>query len=387
MLLVVCSFISAALVYYLMREQPESVVLEPVKVLVETIDPLPEKAPVRIPVYETVVVHESEIEDVEEPEELFDEVVSDEIPPASPLVLLNYDVGKYTPMGAELNGNKDGSIPPWMGRFYGLPEGLDYQGSGDVYPDPYAEEKPLFSIDANNFSEYAERLSYGQEALFHKYPDYKMHVYPSHRDFRIDDRLVQKTHWNAEHTELVDSDDDLRNYTGGIPFPFPESGAEVIWNAKVADFNPAMVGQLDDIAVYANGETTHFRQKYVAEYPYNYLQNEIGETDEKIGIHQALIHTTMVFPKRKAGEMSMMRIPLNEFRSERKIWVYTPGTHRVRRAPTVGYDTPYGPGGIVTHDDTGGFNGPLDRYDWVLKGKAEIYIPYHSYQFDMPARD
>ena len=72
----------------------------------------------------------------------------------------------------------------------------------------------------------------------------------------------------------------------------------------------------------------------------------------------------------------------NAITYKRKAWIYIPGTRRVRRAPTVGYDTPDGPGGLLTVDDNVGFNGAMDRYDWKLIGKKEVYIPYHNYKFD-----
>ena len=51
--------------------------------------------------------------------------------------------------GAEVAGNADGSIPAWTGKWLGLPPGLTWKGPGqEAYPDPYAADKPLFSIDA-----------------------------------------------------------------------------------------------------------------------------------------------------------------------------------------------------------------------------------------------
>src|SRR5690606_29350598 len=62
-------------------------------------------------------------------------------------------------------------------------------------------------------------------------------------------------------------------------------------------------------------------------------------------------------------------------------WVYNPGQRRVRRAPSIGYDTPTDVSdGLRTVDDTDMFNGAPDRYDWKLIGKKEIYIPYNSYK-------
>ena len=35
-------------------------------------------------------------------------------------------------------------------------------------------------------------------------------------------------------------------------------------------------------------------------------------------------------------------------------------------------------------DDTLGFNGAMDRFEWTLLGKQELYIPFHNYSFDEP---
>jgi len=71
-------------------------------------------------------------------------------------------------------------------------------------------------------------------------------------------------------------------------------------------------------------------------------------------------------------------------RNERMAWAYIPATQRVRRAPTVGFDTPDGPGGLLTVDDSLGFNGAMYKYRWKFVGKKEMYIPYHNYKMDTP---
>lgn len=61
-----------------------------------------------------------------------------------------------TPVGAERAGNKDGSIPEWKG---GLPKGK--HKLGDARVDPFAADKPMFSIDASNVDKYKDKLSEG----------------------------------------------------------------------------------------------------------------------------------------------------------------------------------------------------------------------------------
>lgn len=292
---------------------------------------------------------------------------------------------EFTPMGAEVKGNADGSIPAWTGKMRGLPSGLSYSGSGDIYPDPYGSEKPLFVIKADNMDKYAEKLSEGQKAMLKKYPDtFSIPVYKTHRDGRYSDLIEKRTAWNATNTELVNGNDGLQNYTGGAPFPFPADGSEAIWNGRIIHPTPSINGVLDDVATYLNGTSQLRRQTFVSEFPFAYTDNALGKVDADISSNAAYVHVTVDRPERQKGQMTVVHEALDQAKDERMAWVYIPGSRRVRRAPTVGYDTPDGPGGLVTVDDSLGFNGALDRYDWKLVGKKEIYIPYHAYKFDDP---
>lgn len=292
---------------------------------------------------------------------------------------------ELTPMGAQKEGNADGTIPAWTGSMSGVPAGLSYTGSGDVYPDPYAAEKPLFVITAKNMAKYEARLSAGQKALLQKYPEtYKIPVYPTHRDGRFSHLSEERTKWNATHTVLVNGLDGLQSYTGGVPFPIPKNGAEVVWNARLVHPHPTLTGDLDDIAVYLNGNQQKRRQAMVQEFPYSYPNNKVGDTEAQIGANGGYVHVTVVEPARQKGQMTIVHEAMDQVKNDRQAWVYIPGSRRVRRAPTVGYDTPDGPGGLVTVDDALGFNGAMDRYDWTLVGKEEKYIPYHNYKFDNP---
>jgi hypothetical protein len=294
---------------------------------------------------------------------------------------------ELTPMGGERGGNIDGSVPAWTGSMSGVPAGLSYMGSGDVYPDPYEKEKPLFVINRQNMEKYKDNLSEGQKAMLEKYDTYNIPVYPSHRDGRWSELTVRRTQWNAVNTLLVNGIDGLQNFTGGAPFPIPKNAAEVIWNARIIHPHPTIVGNYDDVAVYPNGEQQLRRQSFVSEFPYAYPQNKIGDTETQIGINAGLVHVTVLKPDRMKGMMTIVQEATDQVKNERRAWVYMPGSRRVRRAPTVGYDTPDGPGGLVTVDDNMGYNGAMDRYDWTLLGKKEIFIPYHAYKFDSPKVD
>ncbi|WP_413765764.1 DUF1329 domain-containing protein, partial [Vibrio vulnificus] len=60
---------------------------------------------------------------------------------------------------------------------------------------------------------------------------------------------------------------------------------------------------------------------------------------------------------------------------------YNAGQRRVRRAPQVAYDSPgTAADGLRTTDNYDLYNGAPDRYEWKLKGKKEMYIPYNAYR-------
>lgn len=83
-----------------------------------------------------------------------------------------------TPLGAEKAANRDGSIPAWTGGDTKAPAGWK---PGQARPDPYAADKPLFTIDASNADRYKDRLTEGQMALLKQLKGYKMDVYPTRR--------------------------------------------------------------------------------------------------------------------------------------------------------------------------------------------------------------
>jgi hypothetical protein len=62
-----------------------------------------------------------------------------------------------TAVGAEKQASDDGSIPAYGGGLTTPPVGFQ-KGSG-IRPDPFAGEKPLYSVDAKNMDKYADKLT------------------------------------------------------------------------------------------------------------------------------------------------------------------------------------------------------------------------------------
>ena len=90
------------------------------------------------------------------------------------------ELGKsLTPIGANPQGNADGSIPSWEGGITEAPAGFV---PGGFHIDPFPEDKPLFEITGANFQEYSDFLTDGQKKMFETYPDtYRMPVYQTRR--------------------------------------------------------------------------------------------------------------------------------------------------------------------------------------------------------------
>ncbi len=292
---------------------------------------------------------------------------------------------ELTPVGANPAGNADGSIPAYTGSMLGLPEGLSYAGPGSPYPDPYANDPVLQSISAADVEAHKAFLSPGLQAMFATYPDsFRVDVYPTHRDGAYSERYLEKLRFNAVNAELVNGDDGIRGFTGSVAFPIPQNGAQVMWNSRTSGPNYTMGGTYSDIAVFSNGSRSERRSSLVSEYPYANPDNAAGLLEDNLGIWAARVMTTVSLPVRDKGMITSIFEPYDYITNAREAWRYLPGSRRVRRAPTVGYDTPDGPGGFITVDDTLGFNGAMDRFEWTLMGIQELYVPYHNYRFDTP---
>ena len=117
-----------------------------------------------------------------------------------------------TPLGAEVAGNAAGTIPAWEGGLVEPVAGVP--AAGDHYPDPYRDDKPLFTISAANVEQYRQQLSPGQIALLKKYPTWKMQVYPTRRTAAFPKGHYDETAANATRAKLVDGGNGVTGHEG-----------------------------------------------------------------------------------------------------------------------------------------------------------------------------
>lgn len=286
------------------------------------------------------------------------------------------DGPKYTCIGAEKAGSASG-VAAYTGQWVESWPGM--KGKSGYEPGPYANEKPQFTITAANMDKYADKLTEGQRALLKKYPNFKMNVYPSHRDFGQPKWVCDNNKANAVSSEIIDGGLGITGKSGGIPFPFPSSGLEAIWNA-IVPFRPLNEYGIADIAdVYANGSIAWGRQIFKT----FSIGNQPGAsyTDK----FNAYFFVSYLLPERDKGFTAVGFQPNNFKGASTSSWQYSPGIRRVRQAPEVGFDYPVPPAGLRTVDDDNGFNGSPERYNWKLVGKKEIYVPYANFRVNDPA--
>jgi len=290
---------------------------------------------------------------------------------------------KLTPCGAEKAGNADGTIPEWNGGLQKVPDGIKFV-PGTVHPDPFANEKPQFKITAGNVDKYKDKVSAGMRELLKKFSDsFYLQVYPTHRTAAYPDWWIERTKRNASLMELTKDRLGLLNHdqAGGVPFPIPTCAEEIIFNHLLTWQGPGIEGDYLRANVFPNGNLVRNGGGYAwMMNPWNVEKLDAANWD---GIYFELITKQLVPPRRK-GELLLVKDPLNQSGHPRMAWQYLPGQRRVRRAPTVAYDTPNpGASGLECYDDAFMFNGGLDRFDWKILGKKELYIPYNCYHAEL----
>lgn len=276
-----------------------------------------------------------------------------------------------TPLGAEKAGNPDGSIPAWDGGYSKVAPGWK---NGDPRPDPFAAERPVASVSAKTLSQHDGRLSEGVKAMLKKYPDFRIDVYPTHRTHSAPTWVYDNTFKNATAARLVDNGYGTANAFGGIPFPIPKDGFEVMQNTRLAWEGVASKYPLNTWVVSADGTRT-LSSAGTQHWLWPYYYKDGADKFKSIYKMGMFVKTA---PTAVAGETILVHDPIAE-PTPRGVWQYLVGQRRVRKAPSVAYDTPDTvTSGTALFDEGFGTFGPIDRHAYKLVGKQEMYIPYNS---------
>lgn len=278
---------------------------------------------------------------------------------------------ELTPIGAEKSGNKDGSIPVWSGGLTQAPAGWE-PGHGD----PYAADKPLYSVDASNLEQYRELLPEGQAALVKTYPGYRLDVYPTHRSCAIPSEVAERTKAFAGEARIASDGWQLERAAGAsVPFPIPQSGVEAMWNYKLRYMAKGRQAHVSLLIREKGGALSEFKQRLYEYYPYN---DAAVKSPADTGGYDVKMMSEVMSPPSRAGEIYLVHSHLDRPQDS---WIYFPGQRRVRQAPSFAYDNPIaGTDSLYFVDQVDMYTGALDRYDFKLVGKKEMLVPYNSYK-------
>ncbi|MBU9312526.1 DUF1329 domain-containing protein [Burkholderia multivorans] len=286
---------------------------------------------------------------------------------------------KLTEFGAEKAGNADGSIPPYTGGVKDLAIPADFKPGSGRYPDPFKDEKPLESITKANQAQYAKYLMPGTKALLDRLPGFRIDVYKTHRTMAYPDWVLKNTVGCARTAKLVGSvtGDGVEGAFACIPFPIPKNGYEVMWNQNLRyqgvrtdfRFRTILIDESGHKTLMGDNETQFIYQYYdrnSSKLPDNFFRTGFAR---------------FYGPPSEVGMMTLAKYSINYGAADDTTWIYMPGQRRVRVAPEYKYDTPMAAiGGTLLFDEIGGFQGRMDRFDFKLVGKKEMFVPYNNYR-------
>ncbi|MFW7349506.1 MAG: DUF1329 domain-containing protein [Pigmentiphaga sp.] len=286
-----------------------------------------------------------------------------------------------TPLGAEKAGNKDGSIPAWNG---GMTTPIPGDKPGGRRGDPFKDEKPVYTVTAANMEQYAARLTDGVKAVLKKYPDtFRLDVYPTHRTAAAPQWVYDNTYANATRARL--NGDIPDGAYGGIPFPIPKSGAEVIWNHLLRWRGTSVQFGITQYQITADGKPVLTTDGTADQQMPYYFQDGSVEQFTKNGSEYWMFRMVNSGPPLRAGEAIAGRV---NFEGTDPSWVYLTGQRRVRKLPNPCCDTPTpSTAGVMSFDEIETFTGKISRFDWKLIGKQEMLIPYNGNRLLQPKSD
>ena len=302
---------------------------------------------------------------------------------------------ELTPMGAIRAGNADGSIPAWEGGITQPPAGYK---EGGWYVDPYADDKILFSITAQNYQQYADKLSVGQVAMFKKYPQtYRMDIYPSRRSASYPKWHYENSIWNASNTEWCNPSPGPNreerclaegSWRAGTFFPIPKTGGEVMFNHTFFYMGEGYTSDSYGYNAFVDGTyAEHLKRDRF------FLPMWMSDADRpKSDVYTRKGGAALCFsqedlaPPRVAGTIFSACIYFHD--TDADAYLYVPGQRRVRKAPEIGfYDSPgTGSDGLRTADSRWMFfvTGTEEWYEYSKPVRREMYIPYNSYKISQP---
>lgn len=285
--------------------------------------------------------------------------------------------GKFTAFGAERAGNADGSIPAYDGGITPAEAPPSFRPGSGRFPDPFPDDKPLYVVDSKNMAQYDALLNPGTKAKLQAFPSYQLKVFRTRRTMGYPDWVLKNSMKNASTAKLMANGDGVEGAYGGIPFPLPKDGHEVMWNSALRYGGGRVDYHAQSFFVDTNGKKT-LAGDQEAEFHVPYYDAKALQLKDKY--FQTLLVTAFA-PLNIVGEMYLIKSSIDHLDSADATWAYATGVRRIRLVPELKYDTPTPLlSGAIVADESNGFTGRMDRFNFRLLGKKEMLIPYNTYE-------
>ena len=234
--------------------------------------------------------------------------------------------------------------------------------------------------------QYAGKLTDGTKAMLKRYPDtYRVDVYQTRRTAAAPQWVYDNTFKNATRGKIVmrASGPNASDVYGGVPFPMPKDGVQVMWNHLLHWRGTAWHLDVHQYLGTADGRSVLSTDGQAEQLMPYYIKD--GNPDKFNGDYW-LIRLVNSGPPIRAGEAIVGRQNLDDDKTQ--AWVYLTGQRRVRKLPNPCCDTPTpATAGVMSFDELEVFSGRFSRFDWKLIGKQEMYIPYNDNKIMQPTKD
>lgn len=242
-----------------------------------------------------------------------------------------------------------------------------------LYSGLVSAEQPMYSVDSSNYLQHADKLTVGQIKAFETYSDFRIDVFSSTEECQLPAHAV-----STKNAKMINGNEGLADFKLGTkPFPNPTDAQHYIWNHRMTGPFVTSVHRTNTTYIVKNdGSYTVGKGDNYIEFPGAVESPIKGQVDKNT---HALFMVKNVSPPRIAGTLTMLHDFIDAAVQERKAWAYSPATRRVRRAPSVNYDSFIdASGGLATIDSYNMFTGAQDRFDWNVVEKKVILIPHNN---------
>lgn len=245
--------------------------------------------------------------------------------------------------------------------------------------DPGVESSYLggevkYRIDKSNVDQYKDKLALGLYTLIKEW-GYSIHVYDTVHDYTFPAAYAEATE-KYKGQARVNANGGLENYTAGLPFPEPKSGAEVMYNYEYKHSGDDFFWTTYDIdGISSTGKAKKLKGYYKRLAYQGRLEFDPKPSipnPDKVELKEI---SGIQYPEDIAG-LALLTVRYQDARKGDDGWMYIPTIRRVRRISVAQRGDTFA-GTDFTWDDYRGFSGKVSDYNWKLIGKKEMIIAYH----------